>query len=290
VSPVPTLAGFAAALALVFGTAAFAGSRIDVRPGEPAAGAVGAAAGMGGMGGASGEAAGDAASQQVRGLAVSDRGLTLELRRTTAPQGRPFALAFRVADRRGRTVRAFAVEHTKRMHLVVVRRDMTGFQHLHPTQARDGSWSTTARLPAAGSYRVFADFSAGGTPRTLAADLAVDGATRSRALPPPAATTTVDGLDVTLRDATTRAGAETDLRFDVRRAGRPVVTRPYLGARGHLVALRAGDLAFLHVHPDADRLRFMATLPTAGTYRLFLQFETADGRLHTAAFTREVTR
>ena len=64
----------------------------------------------------------------------------------------------------------------------------------------------------------------------------------------------------------------------------------YLGAKGHLVALRQGDLAFLHVHPDANSLKFMATFPTAGAYRLFLQFKTTDGRLHTAAFTQEVTR
>ena len=63
----------------------------------------------------------------------------------------------------------------------------------------------------------------------------------------------------------------------------------YLGAKGHLVALREGDLAFLHVHPDADRLGFMAEFPTAGAYRLFLQFKTG-GRVHTAAFTQEVTR
>ena len=56
------------------------------------------------------------------------------------------------------------------------------------------------------------------------------------------------------------------------------------------MALRQGDLAFLHVHPDENRLKFMATFPTAGSYRLFLQFKTADGRLHTAAFTQEVTR
>ena len=69
-----------------------------------------------------------------------------------------------------------------------------------------------------------------------------------------------------------------------------VAVEPYLGARGHLVALREGDLAFLHVHPDADALRFGAQFPTAGNYRLFLQFKTDDGRLHTAAFTQEVSR
>ena len=84
--------------------------------------------------------------------------------------------------------------------------------------------------------------------------------------------------------------AESELAFTVTRDGEPVETQDYLGAKGHLVALRQGDLAFLHVHPDENRLKFMATFPTAGTYRLFLQFKTTDGRLHTAAFTQEVSR
>jgi hypothetical protein len=186
-------------------------------------------------------------------------------------------------------VRAFDVEHTKRMHLVVVRRDMTGFQHLHPTQRPDGAWTVPLTLREAGSYRVFADFSAGGRPRTLAGDLAVDGTLRSRPLAAPAPVAETDGLRVRLDHAAPRAGAEADLRFSVTRDGRPVAVEPYLGARGHLVALRDGDLAFLHVHPDAGRLRFMAAFPTAGRYRLFLQFRT-DGRVHTAEFTQEVAR
>lgn|GEM_PF-3697326 len=56
---------------------------------------------------------------------------------------------------------------------------------------------------------------------------------------------------------------------------------------GHLVALREGDLAFLHVHPDAEGPRCMATFPSVGTYRPFLQLKTG-GRLHTVAFTRQV--
>lgn len=66
---------------------------------------------------------------------------------------------------------------------------------------------------------------------------------------------------------------------------------PYLGARGHLVALREGDLAYLHVHPESDAtegrdIRFAVEYPSAGRYRLFLQFK-HEGRVHTAAFTRE---
>jgi hypothetical protein len=271
------LAGFALVVALVFAGAAFAGSRLDVHPGKTTT-----KPGMGAMVAM--------APQPVRGLAVSEKGLTLRLARRNAPQGKPFALAFGIVDRRGQTVRDFDVEHTKRMHFIVVRRDMTGFQHLHPTEDADGTWSLPVTLPDAGTYRVFADFSVGEKPYTLADDITVDGSVRSRALPAPTGAVAVDGLRVALSEGATKAGRESELAFTVTRAGKPVAIQNYLGAKGHLVALRQGDLAFLHVHPDENRLQFMATFPTAGTYRLFLQFKTADGRLHTAAFTQEVTR
>jgi hypothetical protein len=268
VNPLIKLAAFAAVLALAFGSAAFAGSKLDVRAAKPAPEKEME------MGGEHGK------PQAVRGLAVSDRGLSLELERTTAPRGERAGLDFRIADRRGKTVRAFDLEHTKRMHVIVVRRDMTGFQHLHPAQRADGSWSVPVTLQDAGAYRVFADFSVDGTPHTLAADLSVDGPIRATPFPAVANSVEVDGLTVT----------KDDLGFTVTRDGRPVAIQDYLGAKGHLVALREGDLAFLHVHPDERRLQFEATFPTAGRYRLFLQFKTADGRLHTAAFTQEVTR
>src|SRR4051812_40644236 len=283
-SVVIRLAGFAAVLALAFAGAAFAGSQIDVHPGEQAA-----KPGTGAMA-AGGHGKETMAAQPVRGLAVTEKGLTLELARNTAPQSEPFDLAFRIVGRNGQTVRDFDVGHTKRMHFIVVRRDMTGFQHLHPTENPDGTWSLPVTLPVAGSYRVFADFSVGEKPYTLADDLTVDGSVRSQALPAPAGSFDVDGLRVRLTEGATKAGSESALGFAVPRQGRPVGVQDYLGAKGHLVALRQGDLAFLHVHPDANRLRFMATFPTAGRYRLFLQFKTTDGRLHTAAFTQEVTR
>jgi hypothetical protein len=79
------------------------------------------------------------------------------------------------------------------------------------------------------------------------------------------------------------------LRFTITTDGAPVRTEPYLGAGGHLVALRDGDLAFLHVHPAQDHsVEFDATFPTEGRYRLFLQFKHA-GRVHTVAFTQTVS-
>jgi hypothetical protein len=283
------LTAFAATLALVFvGALLLGGAFGPLRDGDTDADAAPAhGEGMGEMGGAHGEGGHDAAAA-VRGLGVSEGGLSIRLATTTAPEDRTRPLRFRIVGEDGATVKDFDVEHTKRMHLIVVRRDLTGFQHLHPTQAADGEWSVPLRLTEPGTYRVFADFSRDGAPRTLAGDLQVDGTVHSLPVPSPAPVAEVDGLRAALAEGAAHAGKETALDFTVTRDGRPVALADYLGAKGHLVALRRGDLAFIHVHPDSDRLSFMATFPSAGTYRLFLQFR-AEGRLHTVAFTQEVS-
>ena len=141
---------------------------------------------------------------------------------------------------------------TKRMHLILARRDLTGFQHLHPEQAADGTWTTPVRLDEAGSYRLFADFSHDDEAQTLAADLRVDGDADLRA----AARRRAHGGErrrlrrAPRRRPRPRPALEADLRFTITKNGVPVRTEPYLGAGGHLVALREGDLAFLHVHPS----------------------------------------
>ncbi len=189
-------------------------------------------------------------------------------------------------------MRDFDVEHEKRMHLIIARRDLTNFQHLHPEQAADGGWTVDVRLDDAGSYRLFADFSHEDEAQTLAADLRVDGAADLRPLPEPQPTAVSDGgYEVRLDADQAHPGEEADLRFTITKGGVPVETEPYLGAGGHLVALRDGDLAFLHVHPMDGSVRFAATFPTEGRYRLFLQFKTPDppARVQTVAFTQEVS-
>ena len=258
-------------------------------------------------GGHDGEGDGHAATEprraevetSVPGLAVSERGLTLELDRTSLPRGERARLGFRISGADGRAVRDFDVEHEKRMHLIVVRRDTSGFQHLHPRMDRDGRWSTRVTLPDAGSYRVFADFERDGRGTTLGADLTVDGPADYRPLPSPSpSTTTATGYEVEVSGEPARAGDEAELAFTVRRDGEPVHTEPYLGAGGHLVALRQGDLGFLHTHPAGhadpaaghdDSVPFATGFPSAGRYRLFFQFK-HNGRVHTAAFTQDVAR
>ena len=92
-------------------------------------------------------------------------------------------------------VTAYDVQHEKRLHFIAVRRDFTGFQHVHPELAPDGTWTTALDLTP-GQWRVFADFKpAGGDGLTLGSDLSVPGpdgrgrgASRPRASPRSTAT------------------------------------------------------------------------------------------------------
>ncbi|RKT88755.1 hypothetical protein SAMN05421805_1011796 [Saccharopolyspora antimicrobica] len=228
------------------------------------------------------------------GLASSRGGYTFTSTATTRNAGTTEPFSFRVLGPDGRAVTAFDVEHDKRMHLIVVRRDTAGFQHLHPEMAADGTWSTPLELPDAGSYRVFADFTpTGGAATTLGTDIAAAGEFEPRGYAP-SRVAEVDGYQVRL-DGELVAGQSSPLRLTVSKDGAPVTDlQPYLSAYGHLVALRGGDLAYLHVHPEGapgdgrtapgPQIDFVAAVPSADTYRLFLDFQ-HDGVVRTAEFT-----
>ncbi|MDH6197494.1 hypothetical protein M2272_004149 [Mycobacterium frederiksbergense] len=227
-----------------------------------------------------------------------ENGYTLELADSTLPSGKQAGLRFRITDDSGVPVTSYVESHQKLLHLIVVRRDLTGYQHVHPSLDGTGTWSVPLDLSSAGDYRVFADFvPTGGNGLTLGADLRVAGDYRPRPLPAAANTATVDGHTVTLAGSP-KAGEPSELTLSVSRAGRPVTDlQPYLGAYGHLVALRAADLAYLHVHPmgepgDPDTpagpdIGFHTSFPSAGDYRLFLDFKHGDV-VRTAEFTVSV--
>jgi hypothetical protein len=286
------VAAFAAALGVTFGAAALAGAALDpLRDGDHDGGGHGHAAGAADEHG--GHDAG-AAAGALPGLAVSESGLTMVPEASTLPLGRPAELRFRIVGPDGRAVTDMEVEHERRMHLIVVRRDLTGYQHLHPSLDASGVWSARLRLPAGGVYRAYADFRSAGRSVTLATDLFVAGPFAPVALPSPSPVDTVGDYRAELSAPGAAAGATAALSYALSRGGRMLEDiEPYLGADGHLVALREGDLAFLHVHPEQSGargiIRFGASLPSAGRYRLFLQFK-HEGRVRTVAHTLEVRR
>ncbi|WP_203336357.1 hypothetical protein [Nocardioides limicola] len=230
-------------------------------------------------------------SADVAGLNASDGGYTMALLEEDHPAGQEVSVAFRIVGPDGSPVTEYDVVHERPLHLIVVRRDLTGFQHVHPTLV-DDTWTTELDLTP-GAWRVFADFRpSGDQPRVLGVDLTVPGSADDPATPADASVAEVDGYTVALA-GDLAAGADAELTVTVTRDDAPVALQPYLGAHGHLVVLRAEDLGYLHVHADdaaADRgeLTFHVGVPSTGDYQLFLDFQ-VDGRVHTAAMAVGVT-
>ena len=288
------LGAFAGALALAFGAAFAIGSAL-----EPIAAANTPAAPahedgeMGGM-----EEAGHDSGGQLPGLAVSDAGYTFAPETTFFQSGAKTPLHFTIQGPDGKPVTQYTKTHEKDLHLIVVRRDLSGFHHVHPTRDAGGTWSIPFTFTAGGTWRLYADFHPAGLDRkvTLGTDVNVSGRYTPVPLAEPASISSFHGYAVTLEGKPV-AGKESELTFQVSRGGKPVTDlQPYLGAFGHLVSLRSGDLAYLHNHPaqhaepgmkGGPSIAFGTTFPTAGTYRLFLDFQHA-GAVHTAEFTVRV--
>jgi hypothetical protein len=233
----------------------------------------------------------------------TENGYTLTIDKPTLPAGKAQPLSFVITTDRFGALKDYEIEQTKKLHLILVRSDLSGYQHLHPELGEDGHWSIPVDLENAGRWRVITDFtpiSGGkvGDRIALGADLAVEGTGTDQPTPQPSMNAKADEYSVDLVAKDVKAGGSTSLNFTITEDGKPVTEIvPYLGAFGHLVAIRSTDLGYLHVHPTVEAadvtatagptVAFVAEIPTAGLHGLYLQFATASG-VHTAVFTINV--
>lgn len=256
----------------------------------------------GGHGGAGQDTGPDAGAEALNGLSASADGFLLSPVEAPAAADEDGELSFRILDGAGEPVTEYTTAHEKDLHLIAVRTDGAGFQHVHPElDPGTGTWSAPWSWDEAGTYRVYADFTPAGEGAegvTLTRTVEVGGdftPVESEVQ----ATDEVDGFTVSL-DGGLTAGSPSELTATVERDGEPVTAlEPYLGAYGHLVALREGDLAYLHVHAEGGEPKagevsgpevgFSAEAPTAGRYLLYLDFQ-VDGEVHTAEFVLDADR
>lgn len=207
----------------------------------------------------------------------------------------PAEYSFSIMDQEGNTLKNFAITHTKPMHVIVVRKDLAYFQHIHPLYNSASGTFTFEDLmfPVDGDYRIFADFAVEdgkmddmGMP--LAITLSQDVSVGSQANYEPQeigneeTNKTFEGLQIVLNThGQLKTGAESMLMFYLSENGNPVVDlEPYLGALGHSVILREGTLDFIHAHPmenlsatQTGNVDFMVDFPDPGRYKLFTQFQ-----------------
>lgn len=228
--------------------------------------------------------------------------------RTDAPaaSGSESRLTLTLATSTGKPVgdRNLLVQHTRKLHLLVVDPTLRDYQHLHPEPGQtDGEWTVAFTPRLAGTYRVFADFVPVPTGRSLytGADLPVAG----EVVETPVVfswSAEVDGYRFQLTPvAPLRAGQPADLVFAVSSAGNsaaPVPLEPVMDAYAHLVAFDQAHSGFAHLHPveaaltpfaDPTKpvLNFKITIPDAGVYVIWAQVKLA-GREVFAPFWFEV--
>ncbi|MGH3671707.1 MAG: hypothetical protein ACRDSH_13900 [Pseudonocardiaceae bacterium] len=230
--------------------------------------------------------------------ATSSSGYRFVPTTTSVAAGQPTQFRFQILGPDAEPVTDYDLDQTEMLHFYLIRDDLTGFQHVHPTLGPDGTWTAPLTALAPGAYRAYPQFIAhpAGTqpvPLVLGTAFTVPGhAAPDHPLRAPTPSTQVDGYTLTL-DGHVAAGAEGELTVTVTKAGQPVTDlQPYLDTYAHLTAFHEGDLAFAHLHPTGavngdhggPQLSFHATVPEPGRYRMFLQFQTG-GTLHTSAIT-----
>jgi hypothetical protein len=124
---------------------------------------------------------------------------TLAAERTTFEPGRPVHFRFQVLGPDGKAVTAYRQLHERELHLIVVRRDLATFSHLHPAREPDGAWVVELTLPSPGPYRAFADVAPReGPDLTLSIDLSAPGEWVSQELPRPSTAEQVGEYEVRL--------------------------------------------------------------------------------------------
>jgi hypothetical protein len=239
--------------------------------------------------------------------------MTLKPTGSTTLTGQPGPFSFQIMkDRKPFT--DFVEDMTKKLHVYAVRTDLTGYQHIHPEMAADGTWTAQLGAMEPGTYRIYTTFTgnSGGnhTQYVLGHEVTVDGAFAGRPLPPPAKMAQTDGYTLTIGDdkITSDMYKAQSIKVDLTMNGMAVMdVEPYLGARAHLTAIRSGDMVFAHMHPQDMKmdsspkqgmalrlageptLTFEAMFPKDGDWRLFLQFQTM-GMLHLGEFTLHVDK
>lgn len=223
----------------------------------------------------------------------------------------PSEYSFSIIDDQGNVLKNFEITHTKQMHVIVVRKDLNYFQHVHPQFNQETGQFTFSDLtfPADGMYRIFADFaSVGGQkdaigtplPVTISEDVPVGVGPNytQETLGSQERSKTFAGYQVTLSsDQALVSGKEVMLTFGLKQDGKPIIDlQEYLGALGHSIVLREDNLDFIHAHPMEDmnkpqtgEVGFMVDFPEAGKYKVFTQFQ-KDGKVFTTDFVVSVAQ
>jgi P-type Cu+ transporter len=251
-------------------------------------------------------------------VTTEEAGLTVTIDTpATIRPGQPTELTVEVREAStGRLVTDLVRTHQVWMHMIITRDDLGTFAHVHPEPTDTaGVFTVDATFPTPGRYVLHTEFRQNGEMADVidSRELTVAGPqpTPAQVSADDVRSWTGDGVRIDL-DGRAVLGGDSDftLRLDrVDSSGHatgPVDDlQPYLGAAGHVVVMRSDGSAFAHRHAETfdDSGRPVLALPGTtfgpdldlhvrfdrpGAYRLWAQFELADGTVVTAPFVLHV--
>lgn len=199
-------------------------------------------------------------------------------------------ISFVITNKTGGIVTAFDTVHEKKMHVIIARGDLSHFEHIHPSfNEAIGQFSFDLTVPKEGFYRMFADFTESGKENSVTTyDLMSGGLGAGIYAPLVPTTNPIQGVgnDLLVRyhlPATIQSDKPFTYSLEVVKDGVPVAIEPYLGARGHSVILKEGNLEYTHAHADDDTLSFSALLTQSGRYKMYTQFQ-YQGKVYTSEY------
>src|SRR5215475_10774355 len=120
--------------------------------------------------------------------------------------GQKVSLLFRILKPgTSEVVKKFEVVHERQYHLFLISQDMEYFQHIHPRELADGTWTIDVTLPKPGYYKVLSDFlPSGGASQFIARPLVTAGyagdleADSAHLVPDTVSTKVVDDITATI--------------------------------------------------------------------------------------------
>jgi hypothetical protein len=205
-------------------------------------------------------------------------------------------------------IRAYELEMTKLLHVIIVSDDFKTFMHVHPKLLSTGHFVLDQELPRPGLYHIYSDARPSAIGQQVfrfdfQAGKAVPIAPRD--LSERNAVVHVDGYSVALSTLSLRSGSSARIEVHIAKGGKPATDiHPYLRALAHAVFLDADDLTYVHVHPVAPgslmgpanatvysndaavvspNMLLSVTVNEPGTYKLWFQFRGGPS-LHVASF------
>jgi Cu+-exporting ATPase len=220
--------------------------------------------------------------------------------------GEPTHIVYHLSTSDGKPLTDLTPSHEEWIHLITIRDDLNGFQHLHPQPTgTPGELDVDITFPAPGRYALNSEFRLRGAMHDIVFRQYVDvlGTPESTNLDEDRSAKVIDEVRVDL-DGAASVGAPSELRFMFSdgATGQPITDlKPYLSAAGHVIVASQSLYTIEHGHGEAredsgaeispmpgatfgPEISFHHTFPAPGLYKLWGQFQTSDGHLITADF------